>query len=280
MRAVAALVLATVACDGFTRPEEMFTPKGDVVTIGAVVVAGQSVAYLLASHPHRAFGEEPPVVAATLSGPAWDAAYSDSVDLIQCGVLVPEQWAGPAVCLRAKLPEAVQEQVRYTLAGTTALGAFGGATTVPPAPTVLEPTDTVRLSVANSEEPAGVNLRFETAEQVGAVTVDVINAVQMTVEGPRNSWVKFTVPQVLEIQTGTQHVAVHGPWTPPEFRFDLHLLGFERNYSLFIERRRENVLQRPWPSFGLAGDEGIYGYFGAAARSHAISVALSVGSRP
>ena len=37
-------------------------------------------------------------------------------------------------------------------------------------------------------------------------------------------------------------------------------------------------LTRPWPSFGLTGDEGIYGYFGAGARSRAIPVALPVGS--
>lgn len=236
MRAVAALVLATAACDGLIRPEEPFTPESDVVTIGAVIVAGQNVAYLLASHPHRAFGEDPPNVAATLSGPGWDAAYADSVDLIECGVFVPEQWAGPAVCLLA------------------------------------------RLRVANSEEAAGVDVRFETAEQVGAVTVDVTNAVQMMDgEEPKNSWVRFTAPQVLQIRKDVQHVAVHGPWVPPGFHFELRLLGFERNYSLFIERRRENILQRPWPSFGLTGDEGIYGYFGAGARSRAIPVALNVG---
>ena len=279
MRAVAALVLATAACDGLIRPEEPFSPESDVVTIGAVIVAGQSVAYLLASHPHRAFGEEPPKVAATLSGPGWDAAYADSVDLIECGVFVPEQWAGPAVCLLAQLPEPIREQVSYSLTGTTALGAFGGVTTVPVAPTVLQPADTVRLRVANSEEAARVDVRFETAEQVGAVTVDVTNAVQMMDgEEPKNSWVRFTAPQVLQIRTGVQQVAVHGPWVPPGFRFELRLVGFERNYSLFIERRRDNILQRPWPSFGLAGDEGIYGYFGAGARSRAIPVALKVGS--
>ena len=273
------LVLATAACDGLIRPEEQFSPESDVVTIGAVIVAGQSVAYLLASHPHRGFGEEPPNVAATLSGPGWDAAYADSVDLIECGVFVPEQWAGPAVCLRAQLPEPIREQVSYSLAGTTALGAFGGMTTVPGAPTVLQPTDTVRLRVVNSEEAAGVDVRFETEEQVGAVTVDVTNAVQMMGgEEPKNSSVRFTAPQVLQIQTDVQQVAVHGPWVPPEFRFDLRLLGFERNYSLFIERRRENILTRPWPSFGLTGDEGIYGYFGAGARSRAIPVSLKVGS--
>ena len=278
MRAVAALVLATAACDGLIRPEEQFSPESNVVTIGAVIVAGQSVAHLLASHPHRRIGEEPPVVAATLSGPGWDAAYADSVALMDCGVFVPEQWAGPAVCLRARLPEPVRERVRYTLAGTTALGAFGGATTVPGAPTVLEPADTVRLRVANSEEPAGVDLRFETPEQVGAVTVDVTNALQMVDgEEPKDSWVKFAAPQVLEIWTDAQHVAVHGPWVPPGFRFDLRLIGFERNYSLFVERRRENILRRPWPSFGLSGDEGIHGYFGAGARSRAIPVELSVG---
>ena len=272
-------MLATAACDGLIRPEEEFLPEADVVTIGAVIVAGQRVAYLLASHPHRLFGEEPPTVTATLSGPGWNAAYADSVALINCGVFVPEQWAGPAVCLRAQLPEPVRERVRYSLAGTTALGAFGGATTVPSAPTVLEPADTVRLRVANSEEPAGVDLRFETAPEVGAVTTDVTGAVQLRdSEEPKNSWVKFTHPLVLDIGADTQHVDVHGPWVRPGFRFDLHLIGFERNYSLFIERRPDKILQRPWPSFGLAGDEGIHGYFGAGARSRAIPVALTVGS--
>jgi hypothetical protein len=279
LKAVAALLLATAACDGLIRPEEQFSPESDVLTIGAVIVAGQGVAYLLASHPHRLFGEEPPVVAATLSGPGWEAPYADSVPLRDCGVFVPEQWAGPAVCLRAQLQEPVREGVRYSLAGTTALGAFRGETTVPAPPVIRAPADTVRMRVASSAKPARVDLRFETAPEVGTVTTDVTGAVQLRDgEEPKNSWVKFTHPLVLDIGAGSQHVDVHGSWVRPGFRFNLHLLGFERNYSLFVERRRENILTRPWPSFGLTGDEGIYGYFGAGARSRAIPVALTVGS--
>lgn len=279
MRAVAALALALAACDGLTRPEEQFLPETDVVTVGAAIIAGQRVAYLLASHPHRLFGEEPPTVAATLSGPGWDAVYADSAALIECGVLVPEQWAGPAVCLRATLPEPIRVHTRYTLAGTTALGAFGGETTVPSPPIIRAPADTVRVRVASSDKPAGVDLRFESAPEVGAVTTDVTGAVQLRDgEEPKNSRVNFTHPLVLDIGADTQHVDVYGPWVRPAFHFNLHLLGFERNYSLFVERRRENIVTRPWPSFGLTGDEGIYGYFGAGARSRAIPVALTVGS--
>ncbi len=247
-------------------------PEGDVVTVGAVILAGYSTAYLVASHPHRERGEEPPVVAATLSGPGWEAAYSDTVDLGRCGVFAA-WWAGPAVCLRVAMPERVREGVRYSLAGTTALGAFGGTATVPPAPTVLEPSDTVRVSVKGAKLPALVNVRFEVAEEVEAVTVDVTNAVQMRhAEGPEDDGVGAVVPEVLEIRPEAQRVRVYARWVPPEFRFELRLLGFERNYGLFVDRRREKILTPPWPSFGLSGEEGIYGYFGAGARSRAIPV--------
>ena len=34
----------------------------------------------------------------------------------------------------------------------------------------------------------------------------------------------------------------------------------------------DHLLVKPWPHFGIVGDEGIYGYFGSASRSRAVPV--------
>ncbi len=36
--------------------------------------------------------------------------------------------------------------------------------------------------------------------------------------------------------------------------------------------RDDHLLVKPWPHFGIVGDEGIYGYFGSASRSRAVPV--------
>ena len=280
MRPLAALVLgvSATACDGYVRPPDPFTPDGDVVTVGVAIVARQSVAYMLASHPHRPRTANPPVIDATLSGPGWVATFSESVALERCGVGLPERWPGPAACLRAHLPEPIRERNGYTLAGSSPLGAFYGETTVPAAPVVHEPEDTVRVHIAAAGEPFGLGLRFGIVPEVGAVIVEPVDAVQLTIGATtENSWIDFTVPRELDVNADTAYVTMYGRWEPPGFRFDLHLLGFERNYSAFVEHRDERLLLKPWPSFGIEGDEGVYGYFGAGARSRPIPIVMDIG---
>ena len=61
-------------------------------------------------------------------------------------------------------------------------------------------------------------------------------------------------------------------WRAPEFRLDLHLVGFDENFARFARLRYDRLVIRPWPSFGLSGDDGIFGYFGAASRSNPVQV--------
>ncbi len=284
MKAVAAFlsaaVLALASCD-YTRPPEDFAPNDDVVTIGVVLMAGQSHAHLLATHPHRKprSGQRAPAdVVATLSGPDWNATFAANAPLAHCNVAIPEQWS-PAVCLRAALPGPIREGASYALAGTTAQGGFKGETTVPPAPVVHEPEDTLRISVAHSQDPVALDIRFDVPAPVHAVTVDATNAIQLSDDGTtKPGWIGTFTPRVLGIDAPSQRVLAWGPWPRPGLRFDVRLLGFETNYSKFVDRTRDNLLPKPWPDFGLEGDHGVYGYFGAGARSAGkVSVVVAVG---
>ncbi len=273
-------VLGIAFCVGCFRSDDLFVPEGDVTTVGVIIEAGQSEAFLLASHPHRVFGEGLPVVSATLSGPWWEAGFSDTVDLGWCRVFVPEQWAGPAVCLRAALPEPIEVGARYSLSGQAVNGSFEGATTVPPPPIVLEPADTVRLTSVKYREPAKINISTEESRLIHALTLDVANAFQLDQEGgrTRSDIIAFSPTDVIKVQREIQRIRVYGPWVAPGFTFDLYLLGLERNYGSFVQRVQEGVMRPPWHRFGLSGDEGVYGYFGAVTSSRAIHVVIAVPS--
>ena len=253
---------------------EPFEPTEEAVTIGSVLLAGKKNAYLLASHPHRPRTADPPAIEATLSGPDWQVKFSNVVDPYWCAVGAARVWQGALACLQARLPEPIRELTSYTLAGTTELGPFSGSTTVPGSPRIWEPVDTVWTQDGSGVRAGSIDIRvrYETSPPVEAVVPDVIRAVQVTyADTTKNSAVSWTT---MEVAGDTADITVSGRWVRPEFRFDLHLLGFERNYSRFQAYAGEFFAREPWPNFGLEGAEGVYGYFGAAARSRAVPVVV------
>ncbi len=289
MKARAALFLLTAAAlsaCSYTRPDEDLSPEEDAVMIGALLLSGQSEAHLLATSPHRPAGGSPPKgVSATLTGDGWKAAYADPVDLKRCNVDLPQKWR-PALCLRAKLPQPIRAGVEYAIEGATHKGGFRGRTTVPRPPVALA-LDTQRVEVDSSDSgnsvAAELEVRFDAPPEVGAVAIDIRNAIQLKSDGSsRAGWILAVTPPALDIRADSQRVKVWGRWQRPGGRFEAYLIGYETNYSRFVVDSREaNVLYKPWPSFGIEGDEGVYGYFGAAALSlKAILVVVDVKSQP
>lgn len=287
MRQVApfALLSALIAggCD-YTHPTDVFVPKEDVIAISAVISAGFDTAALLATLPHRDGSTNPPIVNARLTGPGWTADFRQDPDshtpegLQACNLLSESvAWKGPVSCLRAQLPEPIKAGVQYTLSGTTELGAFSGNTIVPPAPVIVDPS--VEFVATPAADTFGVDLRYETPAEVGLLVAEAANVVQVVVDGAGNlgeepRWIKFIRPRELNPAAQSARIIVWGydsgssqAWRLPEFRFDLHLVGFDENFSRFARLRYDRLVVRPWPSFGLSGDEGIFGYFGAASRS-------------
>ena len=281
--------LAAGGCD-YTHPTEVFVPDEDVIAIAAVISAGFDTATLLATHPHRDTLGDPPVVGAKLSGPGWTATFVQDAEshtprgLWACNLTSESvAWKGPASCLRAQLPEPIQTGVRYTLSGTTELGTFSGSAVVPSAPLFIEPTG--EFVAAPTADTFGVDLRYSTPAGVEFIVAEAANVVQVVLdsvgdlsEEPR--WIKRLAPRELNPAAERARIMVWGygssspqnAWRPPEFRFDLHLVGFDENFARFARLRYDRLVIRPWPSFGLSGDEGIFGYFGAASRSKPVKV--------
>ena len=261
------------AMGGCLRSADPILPTTDVIFVESVVVAGRSRAYMLVGNPQ---GAAPPVVDATLSGSGWTAAFSETVDVYWCGVRAPDWWPGPVECRRARLPEPIRESTRYTLAGTTPMGPFSGQTVVPRAPVVHQPADTVHVRIASGRERVELTLRFETPSEVGSLAVEPFRAVQILDDGTQeHSTVSGVFPSYLAVGSGSAEVAIHGHWESPEFRVSLRLIGFEENYSRFMEVVGDDteLLGHPWPSFGL---EGVIGYFGGGAPSRAIPVVMRI----
>ncbi len=292
-RLIAALTalggLAAGACD-YTHPTEVFVPDENAIAIAAVISAGFDTATLLATYPHRDTLGDPPVVGAQLSGPGWTATFVQDADshtpkgLWACGLISGSvAWKGPVSCLRAQLPEPIEVGVRYTLSGTTELGGFSGAAAVPVAPVLVEPS--VQFVAAPTADTFGVDVRYETPAGVEFIVAEAANVVQVVVDSAGNvseepRWIKHLVPRELNPAAEHARIMVRGYdasapqniWRPPEFRLDLHLVGFDENFARFARLRYDRLVIRPWPSFGLTGDEGIFGYFGAASRSNPVQV--------
>ena len=292
-RLIAALtafgVVAAGACD-YTHPTEVFVPDDDVIALAAVISAGFDTATLLATYPHRDTLGDPPVVGGQLSGPGWTATFVQDAEsdtprgLWACNLVSGSvAWKGPVTCLRAQLPEPVEVGVRYTLSGTTELGGFSGAATVPSAPVLVEPS--MHFVATPTADTFGVSVRYETPAGVEFIVAEAANVVQVVVdsagdvsEEPR--WIKYLVPRELNPAAGRARIMVKGydssspqnMWRAPEFRLDLHLVGFDENFARFARLRYDRLVIQPWPSFGLSGDEGIFGYFGAASRSNPVQV--------
>ena len=284
-QSLALMFIVAVACPGcdYTRPSEVFVPDDDVVTIGLVLSAGWQTAYLIASHPHRPGTADAPVVEAVLTGPTGVAAFTRKVAAHHCSVLIDDFWHGPHICLEAALPAPVRSGERYTLDGSTRLGRFEGMTVVPNPVTIHDPQGEVVLRPTRhyGSDIVRLTLTFESPPEVGLVVASAAQAVQMIVDSAGNLSAEPTqlayvlpreaAPDQAEVDLGVWPNPEF-PWQPPEARFNLRLVGLDENVGRFATHRYNHLLVEPWPSFGIKGDEGIYGYFGSASRSRAVPV--------
>ena len=269
-RLLASLAVLT-ACD-YVRSADPVVPDTEIVYVQSVVVAGRSTAYLLSGNPHGSPNEEPPAVDARLSGPTWSVEFSESVDIWYCGVSAPEVWSGTAECRRARLPEPIREATRYTLAGISPMGPFRGQAVVPAAPVLRQAGDTVLVRVGTHDEPVPLTLRYATPPDVGTLAVEPFRVIEVLSDGTReNSKVNVVFPAHLPVDSASAEVTIHGHWDAPEYRVSLRLIGFEENYSRFVELREKRLLGQPWPGFGL---EGVIGYFGGGAASDPVTVVV------
>ena len=212
---------------------------------------------MLAVHPHREPDEAPPEIGASVEGPGWTAPFSDGG---VGGVCEGHRFEiGPATCLRAGLPEPIRPTVEYRLRGTAPLGSFTGEATVPSAPIVVEPADTLRLPLPDSGH-VRIPLRYRVDPETGVLSAEVL--VTESGAGTR------TWREGLGI-VGADTVEVGQRGDP--LRVHLRLQGIGWNYADFVKHAGRSH-GPPWPSFGVEG-EGVYGYFdGVSAPSRVVYV--------
>ncbi len=260
--AALAVTLGTGGCD-YIAPPDPLEPDPDVVSIAIVLAAGESEAFMLAGYPHRAPSDPPPEVSATLLGPQWEAAFSDTTDLEEgCGG-GPTDWPMPMVCLRAPLPEPIRERTAYRLDGKAPPGTFTGSTVVPSVPLILAPADTVRLS-RDSVYWWSIPIRYRAPEDVGTLRAEML-AVLSDSTGTESAWIPLR-PRVLDVEASAD--TLHFDRDERLQWGSLHLLGIGWQYTHFLSASQESG---PQPSFGIEG-EGVYGYFDGSVKSHPIHV--------
>lgn len=264
-RGVAVLaVAATAGCDYVAAPDPLEIDP-DVVSIAIVLAAGEIEAFLLAGHPHRPASHPPPEVSATLLGPGWEAAFSDTTDLEEgCGA-GPTHWPMPMVCLRAPLPEPIRERAVYELDGEAPMGPFTGSTVVPSAPEILSPGDTFPVSAtAQSGNWSRIPVRYRTPDDVGTLRPAML-AVLGDSTGTESEWITVWPWGLDESATAdTLHFDRDARWQ----RGRLYLVGIGWQYTHFLKASDKHDRQ---PSFGIEG-EGVYGYFDGSARSRPVHV--------
>ncbi len=263
-----ASVVAWSACD-FIRPPDLFEAHPDVVSISILLIAGESRARLVAVHPHRPRNGEAPEITATLEGPGWSAPFLEELELHSC--TSSTSWPGPLRCLGARLPEPVRANQRYAIVGTGPLGAFKGAMTMPAAPEVLDPGDSLRLQPQVPYMEVEIPMRFRTGYDIGTVLVDVREAFETRDDGEeveinRHHLGYFPRP-VEDAEADTVYIFYR---THP-LRFKLHLLGIGWHYTNFLANIGTFPTPKPWPNFGIEG-EGVYGYFDGLTPSQAVRV--------
>ena len=156
-------------------------------------------------------------------------------------------------------------------------------TVVPNPVTIHDPQDEVVLRPTRyyGNDIVRLTLSFESPPEVGMVVASVAQAVQMVVDSAGNesaepSLLAYVLPREADPDQGSVDLGVwshpDSPWRPPEARFNLRLVGLDENVGRFASYRDDHLLVKPWPHFGIVGDEGIYGYFGSASRSRAVPV--------
>ena len=243
-----------------------------------MLVAGQSDVHMLAAHPHRSRSGSPPEVNVRLMGPGWETAFSEETDLADCGITDLTAWPGTLVCLRARLPEPIRERTRYSIAGTGPAGSFTGATVVPSAPAITEPTDGHRLPPQSEGDYLTVPIHFEVPSDVAMLHSEVIDAFEIQSDGSRKPIGPISCePLVLDLEASRADLILSRA-SPSLYKriylgrpvhLSVAVLGLGRNYADFVEASGRYPLRQPWPSFGL---EGAYGYFAGAAPSDPVRI--------
>lgn len=259
----AAGLAATVASAACVRPPDPLELDPDVVSVAIMLLAGEREARVLAAHPHRQSDEEPPTLTATLRGPGWTAAFSDTLELQACTRTQAHDWPGPERCLRAVLPEEVRGGERYAIEGTATIGSFSGEVVLPAAPVLIGPEDSLQLPMPTDYEDQLIPMRYRIGDDVGTLLAEVLDIFRMEKDGTETKLESHYVGDFgrpLE-GDGADTVRIHyfDEHRRP-LRFSLRILGIGWNYTNFTENEGIFPLPRPWPSFGIDG-EGVYGYF-------------------
>jgi len=271
-RAVATLasVVAWSACD-FIRPPDLFEAHPDVVTISILLIAGESEARLVAVHPHRPRSGDAPEITATLEGPGWSAPFLEELELLSC--TASAGWPGPLRCLGATLPEPLRANERYAIVGKAPLGAFRGAITMPAAPEVLDPGESLTLQPEAPYTDLEIPMRFRTGSDVGTVLVDVREAFETQDDGEEVEINRHHLGYFPRPVEGAEADTAYIYYRTHPLRFKLHLLGIGWHYTSFLANAGTFPIPRPWPSFGIEG-EGVYGYFDGLTPSRPVRVRI------
>ena len=256
--AALAAVVASPACDDFIRPPDPLEVDPDVVSVAIMLVAGEREARLLAAHPHRKPDETPPTLTATLKGPGWTTAFSDTLELRAC--TLAGNWPGPARCLRAVLPQEIRAGEGYEIEGTAPLGSFSGEVVLPLAPVLHEPGDSLHLPMPTEYENHLIPMRYRIGSDVGTLLADVLDAFQLEEDGTETGIDPGFLGYFGRPLEGAEADSVRIHYHEKPLRFSLRLVGIGWNYTNFRENEGIFPLPKPWPSFGIEGD-GVYGYF-------------------
>ena len=258
-------VLALVAtlipagCDYFAPPDPLALDP-DVISIAIVLVAGETGAHLLAGYPHRPVSDPPSNVTASLVGPGWRVAFTDSED--GCG------YGGmPVVCLNAALPEPIREGATYMLEGEGPKGSFTGETVVPAAPLVLDPGDTLLLRrPPGSTDWFRIPVRYRAPPGVGTLNTEMFATLGDST-GTRSGWIPMW-PRVLDVEGQVDTLQILRGDEAEIQQGTLHLLGIGWHYTNFLKSSR---IRFPWPNFGISG-KGVYGYFDGSTKSRRVHI--------
>lgn len=252
-----AATVASPACDGFIRPPDPLELDPDVVSVAIMLVAGEREARLLAAHPHRQDDEPPPTLTATLKGPGWTAAFSDTLEVQEC--TDAWNWPGPARCFHAVLPEGIRGGERYEIEGTAPLGPFSGEVVLPMTPVLHEPGDSLHLPMPVEYEDHLIPMRYRIGSGVGTLLADVLDAFWLEEDGTETE-AQGSLGYLERPLEGAEADTVRLYYHERPLRFSLRLVGIGWNYTNFLENEGLFPLPKPWPSFGIEG-EGVYGYF-------------------
>ena len=285
MRVLAvALALAVSSACEIDRPIELHP---DAIALYVVLVAGESEARMLAVHPHRENGEPAPDITATLEGPGWSAPFADTLEWEACGF----RWYGrpPRWCLGAVLPDTIRAGGVYGLRGTAPLGSFAGEMKMPAPPLLLEPADS--LHVVAPAEPGEDNdiripIRYRIDTDVGTLMADMLDFFEIQEDGSEVRLPDSRGPYPVDGAAGTDWMVIRcidpdilGGRRIVDLKpvgFSFRLLGIGWHYTRFVELRvdyRDHLL-KPWPAFGIEGEE-VYGFFDGLTPSRSARIVVA-----